>query len=232
MNAPAPTAPIGGMTTTTVLTRAVLVDDHQMLAQSLALALGFEGITCTIPELTSRDALLGSVLAAGPALVLLDHDLGEAVGNGASLVAPLVAAGCRVLVVSGSTDHDQICATLAAGAAGIVAKSAPFEQLLATVLAVARDEKVLSDVERQSLLDAARRRHDERRTTLAPFERLSTREAEVLRHLALGRSVSVIATAAVVSEATVRSQVRAVLHKLGVNSQLEAVAMAHRHRWL
>ena len=230
MSAPTPTK--ASVTAAGPLDRALLIDDHQLLAHSLGLALGFEGITCTIPELTDRDSLMGCVLQAAPALVLLDLDLGEGVGNGATLVAPLVAAGCRVLVVSGSTDDDQICATLAAGAVGVVAKSAPFDELLATVLAVARGEEVMSALERASRLDAARRRQDERRATLAPFERLSTREAEVLQVLAHGQSVAAIATASVVSEATVRSQVRAVLQKLGVNSQLEAVAMAHRHRWL
>ena len=34
------------------------------------------------------------------------------------------------------------------------------------------------------------------------------------------------------SEATVRGQVRAILTKLGVSSQLEAVAGAHRSGWL
>ncbi len=35
-----------------------------------------------------------------------------------------------------------------------------------------------------------------------------------------------------VSEATVRSQIRSVLTKLGVNSQLEAVALAWRMGWV
>ena len=51
--------------------------------------------------------------------------------------------------------------------------------------------------------------------SLEPFTRLSEREAEVLRSLALGHSVATIAAQAHVSEATVRSQVRGVLTKLG-----------------
>jgi DNA-binding NarL/FixJ family response regulator len=46
-----------------------------------------------------------------------------------------------------------------------------------------------------------------------------------------GRSVDRIAETSFVSSDTVRTQVRAILTKLGVNSQLEAVAMARRAGW-
>lgn len=214
------------------LTRAVLVDDHRLLAQSLALALGFEGIDCSIPALTSREHLVREVVDGPPALVLLDLDLGDPIGDGADLVDPFVRAGCRVLVVSGSTDLDQVCRALDAGAAGVVGKDAPFERLLETTLAVARGEEVLASDERLSMLDAARQRRTARQQQLAPFERLSTREAQVLRALASGQSVGAIAEAWFVAEATVRSQVRAILTKLDVSSQLEAVAAAHSRQWL
>ena len=62
-------------------------------------------------------------------------------------------------------------------------------------------------------------------------EQLTTVEADVLRALGPGDSVSRIAEKRVVSEATVRTQVRAVLQKLGVTSQLEAVARARAADW-
>ncbi len=64
------------------------------------------------------------------------------------------------------------------------------------------------------------------------FEQLTPREAEVLRHLAAGLPAAAIASSSHVSEATVRTQIRAVLSKLGVQSQLQAVAVARRAGWL
>ena len=214
------------------LGRAVLVDDHQLLAQSLALALGLEGIDCTVADLSDRTRLVSTVVLGPPALVLLDLDLGGVIGDGVDLVAPFVGAGCRVLVVSGSTDTEQIARAVEAGAAGVIGKDAPFDQLLRTALATARGEQVLTREERLAMLDRARRIRALREQDREPFERLSPREKEVLGALADGQSVGAIAAAAFVSEATVRSQVRAVLTKLGVCSQLEAVAAAHRHQWL
>ncbi len=74
--------------------------------------------------------------------------------------------------------------------------------------------------------------HDRRSSVLAPFHCLTAREGQVLRALAEGVGVAAIAADWFVSEATVRSQVRGVLTKLGVTSQLEAVAAAHRCGWL
>ena len=69
------------------------------------------------------------------------------------------------------------------------------------------------------------------RERLEPFERLTPREAEVLALLMQGQAAEAIARRFVVSEATVRTQIRGVLGKLGVGSQLAAVAEAHRVGW-
>jgi DNA-binding NarL/FixJ family response regulator len=224
--APAPSDP------STRALRIALIDDHQLLTESLALALQLEGVVTILPDLSDRDALTSEVVAARPDLVLLDLDLGGAIGDGSMLVAPLVAAGCRVLVVSASNDQEQVGRAMEIGAAGVLRKDVPFTRLLDAALAAARGEDVMAQGARQRLLDEARAIRTRRAEDLKPFQRLSAREAEVLRALALGQAVGAIAVAAYVSEATVRSQVRAVLTKLGVCSQLEAVALAHRHGWL
>jgi DNA-binding NarL/FixJ family response regulator len=46
-----------------------------------------------------------------------------------------------------------------------------------------------------------------------------------------GASAEEIAKSSFVSLATVRSQIRSILEKLGVHSQVAAVAMAHRAHW-
>ena len=66
---------------------------------------------------------------------------------------------------------------------------------------------------------------------MAPFQQLSQRERDVLDALVDGRSANTIAAMSFVSITTVRSQIRSVLQKLDVNSQLEAVAAATRCGW-
>lgn len=212
--------------------RVVLVDDHQLLTQSLAVALEMEGLACSVAPLQDRASLLRTVVELSPDLVLLDLDLGGDLGDGSLIVAPLVRDGFRVLVVSGSVDQDQIGRSLENGAVGVLDKAATFTVLLDTVVAAARGQEVLDPTRRRHLVQKTRDRRACQTEAMAPFERLSAREAEVLRALGQGLSVVAIAQAGFVSEATVRSQVRAVLTKLGVTSQLQAVALANRCGWL
>jgi DNA-binding NarL/FixJ family response regulator len=212
--------------------RVLLVDDHALLADSLAVALRGEGLTADIADLSSRDRLLSAVFEDPPALVLLDLELGGELGDGNTLVRPCVQAGSRVLVVSGTTQRQRLGTALEQGAVGYVAKSAPFEDLLASTVAAARGEPVMSPEERRQSLHELWQWRERQSAAREPFERLTTRERQVLLELSNGNSVGTIAAQWVVSEATVRTQVRGVLTKLGATSQLEAVAMALRGGWL
>jgi two-component system nitrate/nitrite response regulator NarL len=207
------------------VTRAVIVDDHRLLAQSIALALRLEGIDCSVAALDDRDALMHELTGDPPDVVLLDLDLGGSIGDGTDLVGPLSSAGVRVLVLSASNDPVRLGAALEAGAMGVLSKTEPIDVLLAAAASAARGEPAMSETRRRDLLLSAVERRVRRAVSLEPFDRLSERESEVLCSLAL-------AAQAHVSEATVRSQVRGVLTKLGVGSQLEAVAKAHSSGWL
>jgi DNA-binding CsgD family transcriptional regulator len=57
---------------------------------------------------------------------------------------------------------------------------------------------------------------------------LTTREAEVLRAIAAGRTNAQIASALFVTEGTVKSHVKHILRKLGAGNRTEAVAKYHR----
>lgn len=208
--------------------RVLLVDDHRLLAQSLAISLRQEGLDCTVAELAPPDELVRAVVAERPDVVLLDLELGPVAGDGAALVAPLTRAGSRVVLVTATADPVRLATALGDGAVGVLAKTDPVEVLLAAALAAARGERVM-DAEHERFLRADA---EARRAALEPFSRLTEREAQVLRSLAGGRSVATIASTSYVAEATVRTQVRGVLTKLGVGSQLEAVALAHHSGWL
>lgn len=208
--------------------RVVIIDDHPLLAASLAAALRAEGYEVEVPA--PGDYLPASLLAIAPEIALLDLDLGP-YGSGEELLPALLATGCRVLIVSGTSDEAVVGRCLERGAVGWIPKTESPEQLLAAVLALAAGNEVLSDAERDRLLRVWRERREAESAVLAPFLRLSPREGVVLGLLMEGRSVDRIAESSFVSSDTVRTQVRAILIKLGVNSQLEAVAMATRVGW-
>lgn len=208
----------------------LIVEDHALLAQTLVIALHAEGCRARVADLIDPSTLLQQVRAHRPAVVLLDLDLGD-LGDGVDLVQPLTELGARVLVVSGSTDRLRLAETVERGAVGFLSKTVPFEQLLSTVLDVVAQRPVLSTAQRYELMAQLQCARAARSKNLAPFKALTPRERAVLAALAKGQRAETIAAAAFLSEATVRSQIRCVLAKLGVSSQLEAVALAWTVGW-
>ena len=144
---------------------------------------------------------------------------------------PLTQLGARVLVVSGTADRLRLAETVEKGAVGFLSKTVPFEQLLRAVLDVVAQRPVLSTARRYELMTDLRSARATRSKELAPFKTLTPKERAVLSALAQGQRAETIATDSVVSSATVRSQIRSLLAKLGVNSQLEAVALAWTVGW-
>jgi DNA-binding NarL/FixJ family response regulator len=84
---------------------------------------------------------------------------------------------------------------------------------------------VMAEEERQRLIRLHYAEVDRRRTRRAGLDQLTSRERQVLADLAAGKRAATIAEESVVSLATVRAQIRSILAKLGVSSQLEAVAL-------
>lgn len=227
MTSPLHGEPAAESTSFTVL----LVDDHQLMAKSLAVVMRSDPeIDFRVASVESRETILRCAQEASPDVVLLDLDLGPA-GSGVDLVQPLCELAGEVIIVTGTTDADRLASALEAGACGFVLKTAAPEELLDSVHRAARHEPLLSDRDRTSYVLAMRNRRKERKDELGPFTRLTSREVQVLARLMDGKSAEAIARLSFVSEATVRTQIRAILTKLGVRSQLAAVARAHRAGW-
>ncbi|MDQ3898377.1 MAG: response regulator [Actinomycetota bacterium] len=209
----------------------LLVEDHQLLAGTLAMALRAQGLDVQTAAGPSCEAVVELAGRMAPVLVLLDLDLGPPLGNGLDLIGPLIEAGATVVVVTGVTDRARLGRCLEAGARGVISKATDFERLVEAVRGAAEGRPILREDERHALLAEARarRRSDDER--LGPFRSLSPREQAVLAGLLAGDSAETIAQRSYVSLATVRSQIRAILLKLGVNSQLAAVAMAREAGW-
>ncbi|WP_141796704.1 response regulator transcription factor [Nocardioides sp. SLBN-35] len=213
--------------------RVVIVEDHALFAQSLDFALTREDHdvrVLTPDDFASPAALLARVRELRPRIVLLDLDLGP-LGDGRLLIAPLARAGVPVLVLTATTDRVRWGECLAAGARRVLSKAGSLDAVLAVITSLARGGPVMDETERAELIALARENGKEHREIRVRFERLTPREAVVLGHLMRGETVHDIAAAFVVSESTVRTQVKRILAKLEVSSQLAAVGLANRVGW-
>jgi DNA-binding NarL/FixJ family response regulator len=211
--------------------RVLIIDDHAVLAHSLALTLRQDGFDVRVADLASAEEILRTTAEFDPKVVLLDFYLGEPLGTALSLIPPLTATRAAVLVITGETDEDRLCACVAAGASGLASKAQSFDTLVDLIRRAAAGEDLVPASRRSELID--RWTHQQRlcMEKLAPFGRLTGREQEVLVRLMKGESAVVISQGFYTSLATVRSHIRSILNKLGVRSQLEAVALARESDW-
>ena len=162
--------------------------------------------------------------------MLLDFDLGDA-GIGLHLIRPITELGLRVVMLTGETSRIVLAECVEAGAMGIISKREPFEHLIEQVSDVVVGRNILSVGTRELLMSELRAHRAHEGERLAPFSRLTVREsrsapgphrgqergADRQRQLRVGRNL--------------RSHIKSLLAKLGVNSQLAAVAAAQRAGW-
>ncbi|GGU07178.1 response regulator transcription factor [Nocardioides albus] len=214
--------------------KVVLVDDHTLFAESLEMALTFEGYDARridLPEEPPSEARLASlIMRSQPRIVLLDLDLGQH-GSGVRLIAPLARAGADVVVVTSSTDEARWGHALHAGARTVLSKTVPLGEILGTVRRLNYGLSVLDVEDRERWIRAWAGQEKAVIESRRRLAELSPRESQVLELLMNGSTVGEIAKIRVVAEATVRTQVKSILAKLGVSSQIAAVSIAHKAEW-
>ncbi len=140
-------------------------------------------------------------------------------------------SGTAVVVVTADEDRARWGECMLYGARKVVRKSGPLNEILATLRRLGENLPVLEPGEREELVRTWHEHRVHQQAMRSRFDQLTNREAEVLGHLTHGRTVRDIARVSVVSEATVRTQVKAILSKLGVCSQLAAVGIANQLDW-
>ena len=210
--------------------RIVIVDDHPLLALALCAELERSGVDVEqLDPNPGPEKLLEMISSDPPDCAVLDLGL-PFPGGGSALIEPLTTREIRIVVLTGETDRRRLARSSAAGAQAVLSKTEALATIVDTILRVAAGEDVRPG-QRGELAAEFRQLSAEQRQRQAPFDGLSPRERQVLAGLMGGHKPSVLAERNYVSVATVRSQVKSLLSKLGVSSQLEAVAMAHRSHW-
>jgi DNA-binding NarL/FixJ family response regulator len=210
--------------------RILIVDDHPLIALGLQLALTARGWEVEMTSGPTAPAVVAHACTFRANCVVLDVHLGD-VGSGIDLIGPLRQVGAAVVMLTGETNRHMLASCLEAGALGWIGKGAGLDEVVASIEDAAAGRPLIGCANRAALLDELRTHRASRGRAMSPFQRLTSCEQRVLGALIKGMSAEEIAEAHFVALTTIRSQIRAILHKLGVRSQLAAVANANRAGW-
>jgi DNA-binding NarL/FixJ family response regulator len=204
--------------------RVVIADDQPLLRAGFRALLESAGDIEVVAEAATGGEAIDLALEHRPDVVLMDIRMPDMDG----IEATRRLTRTRVLILTTFGLDDYIIEALRAGAAGFILKDTRVEDLLEAVRTVAAGDAVLSPAVTRRLLDQVARRLpaavDRRPGQLAE---LTERELAVLRMLAAGLSNMEIASALVVSEATVKTHVSKVLQKLKLRDRVQAAIFAY-----
>ena len=193
-----------------------LVDDHRVVSRSLKAYLeSFPDVT-VVGIAASGEELLDRLDEWQPQVVVQDLLMPGGM-DGIETTRRIIerAPSVRIIALTASIDDARMMGVLRAGAVGYVRKNAEPETLLAAVRAVAKGKTYIDPSLGRQLF-----------TTTAGANDLTSRELDVLRQLALGRSNKEIATVLEIAEETVKSHVGHVLSKLQVENRAQATVQA------
>jgi DNA-binding NarL/FixJ family response regulator len=198
--------------------RLLIADDHPIFRDGIrGMFAGDPGFE-VLGEAGDGVSAVALARALNPDVILMDLRMPKM--DGVSTIKELARLGlaARVLVLTTyDTDRDVLPA-VEAGAIGYLLKDTGRDELMRAVRTAARGEAVLSPSVATRLLGQVR----------TPTDRLSARELEVLHLIAEGATNREAAARLFISEATVKSHVLHIYHKLGVNDRAAAVAVAFR----
>ena len=203
-------------------TTVLIVDDHDVLAESLALALEAEPDLTVVGRAGTLAEARRLLPRTRPDVLLLDVRLPD--GDGVAAIPELLDAvpGVKVVVLTASTADHVLISAIEAGACGYLSKTDGLSAVVGAVQAAANDEAVISSEMLARLLPRMRRGASAGATTL------TEREREVLQLVARGLQNTAIADELHVSVHTVRNHIANLSAKLGAHSKLEALSLAIR----
>ena len=199
--------------------RVLVCDDHVLFAELLGDVLAARGDRVV---LTSRPAqAVAAAIRSQPDVCVMDRIFPEGdAGVTAAREVLRVSPDTKVMMLTGGADATCAHAALGAGVRAYLTKDEPLDQIVEALDAVASGLLVV---------DANLLRPDAPAPRSPVLQSLTRREREALQRMVAGQSGQAMATAMDVSYSTMRTHVQNVLRKLGVHSQMEAVAYAVRH---
>jgi DNA-binding NarL/FixJ family response regulator len=206
--------------------RILLADDHAPTREDVAKTLRDDGGFDVIATAEDAPGAVDAALRAQPDLALLDVNMP---GGGLAAAWEISARlpGTRVVMLTISRDDGHLFAALRAGAAGYLLKDTESERLPDALRDVMAGEAALPVTLVTRLVEEIRDRAPRRRALMASRDepRLTSREWEVLELMRRKMTTAQMARALVVSPATVRSHVAAILRKLRVADREAAVKL-------
>jgi len=192
------------------LIRILAVDDHALLRDGIAALVAGQSDMSLVGQASNGREAIQQFRTYRPDVTLMDLQMPEMNGLDAIIAIRGEFPEARIIVLTTYTGDVQVLRALKSGARAYLLKNSLHKELLDTIRAVHAGRKALSTEVSYELAEHA------------TDDALSPAEIRVLRLIAEGNANKAIAAQLLVSEETVKGQVRNILSKLGANDRTHA----------
>lgn len=199
-------------------TRVVVVDDHQMFAEGLAMALGLAEGLDVVGTAGSVEEAVSMVRVHRPEIAVIDYRLPDGTGIEAVEQFRRDVPAIRVVLITGSVTDHVLREAIESGCHGLLHKGEAISEVVRAVHAAAHGDLMLSP----GIIDRVRP------GTMAGTTTLTARQREVLVGIARGQTAHELASDLSISYHTARNHIRDTLERLDARNQLEGVVTALR----
>jgi DNA-binding NarL/FixJ family response regulator len=213
--------------------RIMLVDDHALFREGLALLLKGRPNLQVVAEAATGEEALVQLESAHPDLVLLDLNLPGIGGVETCRLLKERAPELRVVILTMSDDLESIFEAVRAGACGYLLKDIASQNLLEAIDQIDHEGGILEPfLARRLLAEFSGLRSASRsvESVVTPGPALSPRETEILQKVVDGLSNKEIADRLCISKYTVGNHINNIFRKLGVNDRTQAAVAAIKMR--
>ncbi len=201
--------------------RLLIVDDHAVVRQGLRMLLTQRYGIEVVGEAGDGAAAVDLAAQLRPGVILMDLVMPGTDGRAAIAAIRANDPRARIVVLTSLGSEGHMAAAVRAGAAGFLSKDSSPDELVSAIHAVYGGQLVIPAHMLAALARGGGEAHEPETAVL------SGRELDVLHELALGHSNEEIAETLFISVNTVRSHVRKILTKLGLENRTQAAIYAY-----
>ena len=207
--------------------RIVLADDHQMFRRGVKRIIQENEELEVIGEASDGLQLLEIVKQSPPDMVIVDISMPNLRGVEATQEIKMSHPGIKIIILTMHKDKEYLYHALSAGAEGYLLKEDADVELFAAIKAIRQGSSYISPLLAPQLTDIflERQRPRDKERTL-PSEILTTREREILKLIAEGKSSRDIAGLLYISARTVQHHRANIMKKLNCKKTADLVKYA------
>ncbi len=196
--------------------RLIIADDHALFRGGLKSLLRRQRDVRVVAEVESASALLSTLAESGCDVLLLDLQMERWAIDDIKRLSELT----QVVVLTASESVENAITAMRFGARAVVQKRFAVQTLMEAIHAVANGQVWMPPTLQAELAS---------QWCATDSKHLTSRETEIVQHVARGLRNAEIGARLSISEATVKSHLNNIFEKLGLRDRVELAVYALRH---